>query len=286
LLATETLFIEPELLHTLLVAISQFIEFLEPEPVLVVLGGALLRLDSQGESASFCLACIQKIAIEQSIFLSDVARVLYQLLRRDWQALSLETALALLPLPPASDGAEMDPIDLIPWFTLRCRLLFDAPSEIVRLETEPMLKWLASVRDTIESPDMVIVCDVLWTEVALLAVAAGADCAQFVLELLPRTAVTNYHRLLAIVVGRLILDQQPALAAEFQEVLGALMEGRVADEAVATLRAIQEIALFDELPVPISLAEPREFVRLHIDYISRETQAETLAQYRMRSGDS
>jgi hypothetical protein len=100
--------------------------------------------------------------------------------------------------------------------------------------------------------------------------AAGIANESDVLEVLgrlPITAISNYHRRLAVNVLGPLLEQNSELAKEFGGILQALLKGPINEEALQAFIQIPGVHRFDQEIVAFQGEMPPDFRIIEIDYI-------------------
>jgi hypothetical protein len=211
------------------------------------------------EIGEWCLQQIQHCDSEVITFLGDRALPLCPLLNRNLRAIPMERVLEIVT-PQASEIGGFEAVDAVVWETFICRVVCGSPQEIV-MQGCRMIR--AVINELEDVPDLLR--SVIFMEVVLTELAAGIvkrDDIQRMVRELPMTAVSNYHRRLAINV----LSHRGSVDEEIGAFLQGLLNEPVNEEVLQAFIQLPGAWKFDEENWPSQGEIPPGFVFYDIDY--------------------
>jgi hypothetical protein len=152
----------------------------------------------------YCIDRIEKMKGSRLQWLPDCAQTLLHGMNKDWHTSSIDQVLRIIPPGDVNSLVALESDGLIRVFTIICRVVWGREAGEVEGDTR---EALASVEGIARFPNRRAedvherVLQILEMELHLTRVAAGIVAGAQILTIfaeLPRLAVTNYHRRLAV----------------------------------------------------------------------------------------
>jgi hypothetical protein len=222
-----------------------------------VFGAVLTQVGPNHELGRRCLQTMAERIAAQRFFIPDFITAILPTLKRDWRVIPISFILDVIRLRERDELLDFHEESIITYFTFVCRVIWGSRAAIVQVWTKEQLAnlaWLAALDESDGDQISHHMLEILEMETVLTRVAAGIvdeDRIVVILRNLPRTAISDYHRLLAVSALGPLLVQSAELAASFGPMLQAILENRLDPTAVGQLRSLPQWELFDELPAVI-----------------------------------
>jgi hypothetical protein len=238
------------------------------EPCLYnVLRGVLAQAGLDHELGQRCLQEMIQVLQQSPVFIPDFIQALFPFFSRNWHIFPLPFILEIIQVTDRDILARFEDFELILYFTFGCRVIWGAEENVVQEWTNGQLESLTSLAVLDESESANIrnrLLEILEMEVVLTRLAAGIvdeDRIPKILGNLPQLAISDYHRLLAVLTLGPLVAQNESLAEAFGTTLQAVLENRIDPAAVDEFQAISEWEYFDEKPAPINDLQVPGFVK-------------------------
>jgi hypothetical protein len=259
--------VDLEVLESLLrIAIEHATSAVFEVTIYSVFKAVLAQVGPDHDLGQFCLQNMAQRIAKTPDFLPDCICALIPIFSVNWRVIPLLKVLDLIRLKSRENLADLEDDGIIPYFTFSCRLLWGAEADVVEQWTSEHLahlEWLASLDEVHSRRISPLLLEILEMEVVLTRLAAGIVDGvriQATLASLHRTAISDYHRLLAVATLGPLLAQHEGLAEEFGPTLQAILESRLDAAAVADFQAISRCTFFDETPAPVTALPIAGFV--------------------------